>query len=88
MPLVIQEMFETRTSPQTGEDLMEKLTMFLLAFRSGLERGGAPVPREDIADWELPPPTRELIQDGQPTDSAFVDPYSQEELNAAEQRLG
>ena len=88
MQLVIQEMFETRTSPQTGEDLLEKLTMFLLAFRSALERGGAPVRREEIAEWELPPPTRTLIQDWQPTDSAFRDPYSEEELEAAEKRLG
>ena len=87
MPLVIQEMFETGTSPETGEDLMEKLTMFLMAFRSALEREGAPVHRDDIADWELPPPTRKLIQDGQPTDSAFSDPYSEEELEAAEKRL-
>jgi len=88
MPLVIQEMFETRTSPERGEDLMEKLTMFLLAFRSALERGGAPVRREEIADWELPPPTKKLMQDEQPTDSAFREPYSEEELEAAEKRLG
>jgi len=82
MQLVIQEMFETGKSPETGEDLMEKLTMFLMAFRSVLERGGAPVRREEMADWELPPPSIELIKDGQPSDIAFSDPYSAEELKS------
>jgi len=80
MQLVIQEMFETGKSPETGEDLMEKLTMFLMAFRSALERGGSPVRREEMINWELPPPTRNLIRDGQPSDAAFSDPYSEEEL--------
>ena len=87
MPLAIQEMFETRKSPDTGEDLIEKLTMFLLPFRSALERGGAPVLREELGGWELPPPSRKLIEDGQPTDSAFEDPYTEEELEAAEKML-
>lgn len=80
MQLVIQEMFETGKSPETGEDPMEKLTMFLMAFRSGLEREGSPVSRQDIADWELPPPNVKLVKDSQPSDIAFSNPYSEKEL--------
>lgn len=87
LQLVIQEMFETGQSPQTGDELMEKLTMFLLPFYSVLERGGAPVRREAIRDWELPPPTAALKKDGQPTDSAFAEPYTSAELAEAERRL-
>ena len=41
LQLGIQEMFETGQSPETGEQLLEKLMMFLLPFYSALERGGA-----------------------------------------------
>jgi hypothetical protein len=54
--------------------------MFLMAFKSALERGGSPVSREEIIDWELPPPSKKLIKDGQPSDIAFSDPYSEDEL--------
>ena len=85
--LAVQEMIETKASPQTGEDLLEKLTMFLMPFRSALERGGAPVSREEIEGWELPPPTAELKKNGQPTDIAFRNPYTLEELERAEKLL-
>ena len=87
LQLVIQEMFETGESPQTGEDLMEKLAMFLLPFYSVLERGGAPVRREELGDWEVPPPSEILMKDGQPGDSAFVAPYSEAQLADLEGRL-
>jgi len=87
LQLVIQEMFETGESPQTGEHLLEKLTMYLMPFRSVLERDGAPVRREEIEDWELPPPSTSLMKDGQPTDSMFEAPYTEEELKAAEEWL-
>ena len=87
MQLIIQEMFETGRSPETGEDIMEKLTMFLLAFRSGLEKDGAPVYRNEIKDWELSPPSKKLVLDGQPSDIAFSDPYSEEELDEFMKRI-
>lgn len=80
MQLVIQEMFETGKSPETGDDIMEKLNMFLMAFKSGMDCGGAPVSRDDITDWELPSPSKKMVKDGQPSDTAFSDPYSEEEL--------
>ena len=87
LQLVIQEMFETGQSPQTGEDLMEKLTMFLLPFYSVLERGGSPVRREELGDWEVPPPSEKLMKDGQPGDSAFAAPYTDTELADLEKKL-
>jgi len=52
----------------------------LMAFRSALERGGSSVSREDITDWELPPPNMKLVKDGQPSDIAFSNTYSEKEL--------
>ena len=87
LQLVIQEMFETGQSPYTGEDLMEKLTMFLLPFYSVLERGGAPVRREELGDWEVPPPSEKLMKEGRPGDSAFAAPYTDTELADLEKKL-
>lgn len=87
LQLVIQEMFETGKSPETGDELMEKLTMFLLPFYSILERDGAFVRREELGDWELPNPSGVLMRDGEPTDSAFQQPYTQAELEAVEHML-
>jgi hypothetical protein len=87
MPLVIQEMFETGESPQSGEEMMEKLAMFLLPFHSTLECGGAMVGREALDDWEAPPPSEALKLDGRPTDSAFIDPYTPAQLEELERRL-
>lgn len=56
MQLVIQHMFETKKSPEEGFDILEKTAMFLMAFRSVLERNGAPVRREELEGWELMPP--------------------------------
>jgi hypothetical protein len=33
--------------------------MFLMAFRSHLERKGAPVRREELENWELMPPRKQ-----------------------------
>ena len=88
LQLGIQEMFETGQSPETGEQLLEKLMMFLLPFYSALERGGALVKREELDDWELPPPSAVLMEDGLPTDSAFASPYTQAQLEEAVQMLG
>jgi hypothetical protein len=87
LQLVIQEMFETGQSPETGEDLLEKLTMYLLPFYSALERGGALVRREELAGWELPYPSPALMKDGQPTDSAFQEMYTETELEAVRKQL-
>ena len=46
--------------------------MFLLPFYSALERGGAMVQQEELGAWELPPPSAVLMEDGQPTGSAFA----------------
>ncbi len=59
MQLVIQQMFETKKSPETGFDILEKTAMFLMAFRSHLERKGAPVRREELEGWELMPPRKQ-----------------------------
>ncbi len=87
LQLVIQEMFETGTSPETGDDLMEKLAMFLLPFYSILERDGAFVRREELDDWEVANPSPMLMQDGEPTDSAFQQPYTESELAEVEAML-
>lgn len=87
LQLVIQEMFETGQSPETGEDLMEKLTMFLLPFFSVLERGGGLVRREELGDWELPYPSSALVRNGQPRDSTFQSPYTGAELEAVEKLI-
>ncbi|MFC1542124.1 Gfo/Idh/MocA family oxidoreductase [Candidatus Latescibacterota bacterium] len=87
MQLVIQEMFETGKAPETGDDIMEKAYMFLMGFKSALEKNGAPVTREEIEDWELPPPGLALKKGNEPTDSAFSNPYSEEELKAFEKYL-
>lgn len=59
MQLVIQEMFEKKKSPEDGFDILEKTAMFLMAFRSCLERNGAPVRREELEGWELMPPRKD-----------------------------
>jgi len=87
LQLVIQEMFETGKSPETGEALMEKLTMFLLPFYSILERDGGFVHREALGDWELPNPSPALMRDGEPKDSAFQQPYTESELAVVEKTL-
>ncbi len=58
LQLVIQQMFETKKSPEEGSDILEKTAMFLMAFRSHLERKGAPVRREELEGWELMPPRK------------------------------
>jgi hypothetical protein len=87
LQLVIQEMFETGKSPEPGDDLMEKLAMFLLPFYSILERDGAFVRREELGNWELSNPSPVLMRNGEPTDSAFQQPYTEAELGAAERIL-
>ena len=86
--LVLQEMFETGVSPQTGQQLLDKLEMFLLPFYSVLERGGNMVRPEEIQDWEVPRPGEQLMLDGHPADSAFNFPYSDAEMEAVAKRLG
>ena len=63
LQLVIQQMFETKKSPETGFDILEKTAMFLMGFRSVLERNGAPVRREELEGWELMPPRKEDFND-------------------------
>jgi hypothetical protein len=66
---------------------MEKLSMFLLPFYSILEHGGVFVHRDELGDWELPNPSPVLMQDGEPTDSAFQQPYTKTELEAVEHMM-
>ncbi|MFA6110477.1 MAG: hypothetical protein WDA75_17070 [Candidatus Latescibacterota bacterium] len=87
MQLVIQEMIETRTAPETGEDIMEKAYMFLMGFKSALDKKGAPVTRSEIEGWELFAPSLAVKKGKEPYDSAFEDPYSPEELKDLEKYL-
>lgn len=87
MQLVIQEMIETRTAPETGEDIMEKAYMFLMGFKSALDKKGAPVTRDEIEGWELFAPSLAVKKGKEPYDSAFEDPYSPEELKDLEKYL-
>ena len=61
MQLVLQEMFETKKSPEKSFDILEKTTMFLMAFKSVLERNGGMVRREELEGWELMPPSEQLL---------------------------
>lgn len=61
MQLVIQEMFESKKSPEDGFDILEKTAMFLMAFKSVLDKDGGPVYREDLEGWELMPPSEKLL---------------------------
>ena len=87
MQLVIQEMFETGISPESGDDLMEKLAMFLLPFYSALEEGGNLARRDSLDDWELPPPCEALKRNGEPTDSAFQIMYTESELSRLAEQM-
>ncbi len=87
MQLVIQEMIQTRQAPESGEDILEKVAMFLMGFRSALEREGSPVTREELEGWEAPPISQALKKGSHPTDPAFADPYTPEELRDLEAYL-
>ena len=87
MQLVIQEMILKRTAPEQGEDLLEKAAMFLMGFKSALDGRGAPVSRKEIEGWEIPPPSLSLKKGGHPSDSAFQQPYSADELKSLERYL-
>jgi hypothetical protein len=87
MQLVIQEMFETRTPPETGEDILEKAYMFLMGFKSTIDKNGAPVTREEVEGWELFPPSASVKKGKEPADSAFEEPYTPDELKSLEKYL-
>lgn len=87
LQLVIQEMIETHTAPETGEDILEKAYMFLMGFKSTMEKSGAPVTRNEVEGWELPPPTESLKKGKEPTDSTFEQPYTVQELKDLEKYL-
>jgi len=87
LQLVIQEMIETRKTPESHEDILEKAYMFLMGFKSALEKNGSPVERSEVDGWELPPVSEALKKNGQPTDSAFEEPYSLQELKDLEKYL-
>lgn len=87
LQLAIQEMFVTRKPHETGEDIMEKAYMFLMGFRSVLEKNGGPVTRKEIEGWELFPPSIAVKKGKEPTDSAFEDPYTPAELKSMEKYL-
>jgi hypothetical protein len=50
----MQKLFQTRRMPQTYEQLYEKTQLFLAGFKSHVECGGAPVPIDQIGDWQAP----------------------------------
>ncbi|MCC7261370.1 MAG: Gfo/Idh/MocA family oxidoreductase [Candidatus Latescibacteria bacterium] len=87
MQLVVQEMIQTRRAPESGEHILEKVGMFLMGFRSALEREGGLVTREELEGWEAPPISLALKKGDQPTDPTFGDPYSPEELRGLESYL-
>ena len=70
LQLVIQEMFETKKSPETSFDILEKTAMFLMPFKSVLEKNGNTVRREELEGWEIP----HSVMDFRPN------PYSVSEL--------
>ena len=84
--LALQEMFETGVPIQPGNELLDKLEMFLLPFYSVLEKGGNMARPEELDTWEVSRPSEVLMKDGQPTDTAFADLYTDEELEGV-QRL-
>ena len=55
-PMIIQmqKMFETGKMPATHGELLEKTQLFLAAFKSHVECGGAPVALDEIGDWTAP----------------------------------
>ena len=63
MQLVMQEMFETKKSPEDDFDILEKTAMFLMAFKSVLVKKGAPVRREKLEGWELMPPSAHYVSE-------------------------
>jgi hypothetical protein len=85
--LALQEMFETGVAIQPGNELVEKLEMFLLPFYSVLEKEGDMARPEELDRWELPRPSEQLMDNGQPTDSAFHDLYTDAELDEVEKRF-
>ena len=87
LQLAIQEMIETRKPHETGDDILEKAHMFLMGFRSVLEKNGAPVTREEIEGWEAPPVSASLKKGKEPYDSTFEEPYTPDELKALEKYL-
>lgn len=87
MQLVIQEMIEKRRAPETGDDIMEKAYMFLMGFRSVLEKNGGPVTRDEIEGYEIPPVSEALKKGKEPYDSAFEEPYTSQELKDLERYL-
>ncbi len=87
LQLAIQEMIETGKPFETGDDLLEKQYMFLMGFRSALERNGAPVTRAEVEDWELFPPSAGVKKGKEPTDSAFEETYTRDELKSLEKYL-
>jgi len=45
------------------------------------------VTRAEVDGWELFPPSKEVKKGKEPTDSAFEDPYTKEELKNLEKYL-
>ena len=87
LQLAIQEMIEKRKAHESGEDIIEKAYMFLMGFKSVLEKNGAPVTRKEVDGWELPPPSDALKKGKHPTDSTFQEAYTPEELRELEKYL-
>ena len=87
LQLAIQEMIEKRTVFESGDDILEKAYMFLMGFKSVMEKDGRMVTRDEVEGFEIPPPSEALKKGNQPTDSAFQEPYTPGELKELERYL-
>jgi predicted dehydrogenase len=54
MLLRMQEMFQHGRMPETYEQILEKVQIFLAGFKSHIACGGAPVALGEIGDWVAP----------------------------------
>jgi len=62
--LAMQQMFLTRTMPQSYEYLLKKTKIFLAGFKSHLEHDGKLIPVDDLPDdWEAPYPYPDWIDE-------------------------
>lgn len=54
MLLKIQDMFRHRRMPESYDQILEKVKIFLAGFKSHIACGGAPVGVDEIGDWVAP----------------------------------
>ena len=54
MLLKIQDMFQRHVMPETYDQILEKVQIFLAGFKSHIAHRGAPVDVDEIGDWVAP----------------------------------